>query len=75
MRIIEAAGAPIVAGPEEVFYRRRSWSSRSRSPRNPEFDLLREGQILFTFLHLAANRELTLELRQAQGHRRGLRDG
>jgi alanine dehydrogenase len=29
-----------------------------KEPLPPEYDLLREGQTLFTFLHLAANREL-----------------
>ncbi|MGB7572647.1 MAG: alanine dehydrogenase [Thermodesulfobacteriota bacterium] len=33
-----------------------------KEPLEPEFPLMRSGQILFTYLHLAANRELTLEL-------------
>ena len=33
-----------------------------KEPLNPEFPLMRPGQILFTYLHLAADRELTLNL-------------
>ena len=33
-----------------------------KEPLEPEFPLMRPGQILFTYLHLAANRELTLKL-------------
>jgi len=33
-----------------------------KEPLAPELDLLREGQVLFTYLHLAANKELTLAL-------------
>jgi alanine dehydrogenase len=33
-----------------------------KEPLEPEFRLMRSGQVLFTYLHLAANRELTLEL-------------
>jgi alanine dehydrogenase len=33
-----------------------------KEPLEPEFPLMRPGQILFTYLHLAADRELTLKL-------------
>lgn len=33
-----------------------------KEPLEPEFSLMRPGQVLFTYLHLAANRELTLKL-------------
>jgi alanine dehydrogenase len=33
-----------------------------KEPLDPEFPLMRPGQILFTYLHLAADRELTLKL-------------
>ena len=33
-----------------------------KEPLEPEFPLMRPGQILFTYLHLAANRKLTLKL-------------
>jgi alanine dehydrogenase len=33
-----------------------------KEPLGPEFPFMRSGQVVFTYLHLAANRELTLEL-------------
>jgi len=33
-----------------------------KEPLEPEFSLMRPGQVLFTYLHLAADRELTLKL-------------
>jgi alanine dehydrogenase len=33
-----------------------------KEPLEPEFPLMRQGQVLFTYLHLAADRELTLKL-------------
>ena len=33
-----------------------------KEPLEPEFPLMRPGQVLFTYLHLAANQELTLKL-------------
>ena len=35
---------------------------KEKEPLPSEFDLFREGQILFTYLHLAANKNLTLFL-------------
>ena len=54
----ERAGAKIVGAPEDV------WSAadlilKVKEPQPTEYDLLREGQVLFTYLHLAAGRELT----------------
>jgi alanine dehydrogenase len=57
----EAAGAAIADGPEDVFSR-AELVLKVKEPQDSEFGLLREGQIVFTFLHLAAHRELTLEL-------------
>ena len=37
-----------------------------KEPLEPEFPLMRPGQILFTYLHLAANRELTLKLMECR---------
>lgn len=54
----EKAGARLLDAPKEV-------SSQSemiikvKEPIKQEWDVLREGQILFTFLHLAATREIT----------------
>jgi alanine dehydrogenase len=51
-------GAEVVSSPEEV------WSGadlilKVKEPIAEEYDRLREGQVLFTYLHLAASRELT----------------
>ncbi|MDX1595159.1 MAG: alanine dehydrogenase, partial [Gammaproteobacteria bacterium] len=53
-----AAGAKVVDGPEEVFGR-AEMVVKVKEPQPPEVALLREGQLLFTYLHLAPARELT----------------
>jgi alanine dehydrogenase len=55
------AGAEIVSTADEV------WASadtilKVKEPTPSEFDRMREGQVLFTYLHLAAGKELTQEL-------------
>src|SRR6266404_3999096 len=52
------AGAEIVDSAEEVF-KRADMIVKVKEPLPAEFPLLRKGQILFTYLHLAASRELT----------------
>ncbi len=46
------------------------WSAEAivkvKEPQPPEIDLLRRGQILFTYLHLAADRELTIGLMRSK---------
>ena len=60
--IVESgAGAEIVATPEEVFVR-ADMVVKVKEPQPPEYALLREGQILFTYLHLAAEPTLTQAL-------------
>lgn len=59
-----AAGARIVASAEDV------WSAadlilKVKEPIAEEFSLMRRGQILFTYLHLAASRECTKALMSA----------
>jgi alanine dehydrogenase len=56
-----AAGAEIVATHEEVF-ERAEMIAKVKEPVAAEYDLLREGQILFTYLHLAADEPLTRAL-------------
>jgi alanine dehydrogenase len=56
-----AAGAKILESAEDV------WATgdmilKVKEPIASEYHLMRSGQILFTYLHLAADRELTLEL-------------
>jgi alanine dehydrogenase len=52
------AGAEMVDQAKEVFAR-ADMIVKVKEPREAEFPLLRKGQILFTYLHLAASRELT----------------
>ncbi len=54
----EAAGAQIVSGPEEV-YGRADMVMKVKEPLPKEYDLLRENQILYAYLHLAPAPELT----------------
>lgn len=57
----EQAGCVIVDTADEVFGRAEI-VIKVKEPQKEELALLREGQILFTYLHLAANRMLTEDL-------------
>jgi alanine dehydrogenase len=57
-----SAGAEIIATHEEVFAR-ADMIVKVKEPLVSEYGLLRKGQILFTYLHLAANKPLTESLR------------
>jgi alanine dehydrogenase len=52
------AGAQIVERPEEVFAK-AGMIVKVKEPLPAEYGLLRKGQILFTYLHLAASKSLT----------------
>ena len=54
----EKAGAEIVDLAKDVFAR-ADMIVKVKEPLPAEFPLLRKGQILFTYLHLAANKALT----------------
>ena len=54
----EQAGATIVDSAEEIF-ERADMVMKVKEPQPQEINVLRKGQILFTYLHLAAERELT----------------
>ena len=56
-----AAGADIADTPDEVFAR-ADMVVKVKEPQPQEFGLLRSGQILFTYLHLAAEPEVTQAL-------------
>ena len=56
-----SAGAEIVATPGEIF-RRAEMVMHVKEPLAPEYELIRPGQIIFTYLHLAADLELTQAL-------------
>src|SRR5438477_10263385 len=55
------AGAEIVDQAKEVFAR-TDMIVKVKEPREAELPMLRKGQILFTYLHLAASKPLTEEL-------------
>jgi len=55
------AGAEIVATAAEV-WKRADMIVKVKEPLPPEFPLMREGQILYTYLHLAAAPEVAHEL-------------
>ena len=57
----ETAGADIVPSAADV-YCEAELILKVKEPQESEFPLLREGHIIFTFLHLAANKGLTEEL-------------
>jgi alanine dehydrogenase len=56
-----ATGAEMVATCDEI-YERADMIMHVKEPLAPEYDLIRPGQIVFTYLHLAANLELTQAL-------------
>ncbi|MCF8008994.1 MAG: alanine dehydrogenase [Halanaerobiales bacterium] len=55
------AGAKILDTPKEVFDQ-AEMIMKVKEPLKAEYDYFKEGQILFTYLHLAAEEELTKEL-------------
>lgn len=60
-----AAGATIVETPAEV-YGSCDMVMHVKEPQPSEYDLIREGQILFTYLHLAADEPQTRALMKAK---------
>ena len=54
----EKAGAEIISSAKDVFAR-ADMIVKVKEPLKAEYELLREGQILFTYLHLAASKPLT----------------
>ena len=55
------SGAEIVAGPEDV-YGRADMIVKVKEPQASERVILRRGQIVFTYFHFAADRQLTEEV-------------
>lgn len=53
-----SVGAELVSTHEEVFAR-ADMIAKVKEPIEPEYDLMREDQILYTYLHLAAEERLT----------------
>ena len=55
------AGAKIIKTPEEIF-KKAEIIVKVKEPQMNEVKMIREGQIIYTYLHLAAAKELTLGL-------------
>lgn len=53
-----AEGAEIVNEPKEIFDR-ADMIIKVKEPQSPEYTMIRPGQIVFTYFHFAAERELT----------------
>jgi alanine dehydrogenase len=62
-----AAGAAIVGSAKEVFDR-AEMIVKVKEPQKPEVAMLRKNQILFTYLHLAADEELTKSMLSTGAH-------
>ena len=60
------AGAEIAATPNEIF-ERSDMVMHVKEPQPSEYDLIREGQIVFTYLHLAADEQQTHGLIKSKG--------
>lgn len=60
----ETAGAELVGDNREIFAR-SEMILRVKEPQPSEYELLREGQIYFAYLHLAASRQLADQLIEA----------
>ncbi len=60
------AGAEIAATPNEIF-ERSDMVMHVKEPQPSEYGLIREGQIVFTYLHLAADQEQTHGLIKSKG--------
>ena len=60
----QRAGAEIIATPREIFAA-ADMIVKVKEPQSGEVRLMRPGQILFTYLHLAADEILTRELVQS----------
>ena len=59
------AGAKIIKTPEEIF-KTAKLIVKVKEPQINEVDMIREGQIIYTYLHLAAAKELTLGLMKSK---------
>ena len=56
--VYEQAGATLVRGPAQIFME-AEMIMKVKEPQPQEVSMLHKGQILFTYLHLAAEKEMT----------------
>lgn len=54
----EAAGAILCNTPDEIF-KKSDMIVKVKEPQKSEYEMMRDGQIMYTYLHLAADEELT----------------
>ena len=54
-------GAKIIKAPEEIF-KKAELIVKVKEPQMSEVKMIKEGQIIYTYLHLAAAKDLTLGL-------------
>ena len=59
------SGAKIINTPNEIF-KKSDLIVKVKAPQMNEFKMIREGQIIYTYLHLAAAKELTLGLMKSK---------
>ena len=59
-----AVGAEILPAIEDV-YAAADMIVKVKEPIEPEYPLIREGQVVFTYFHFASDKELTLEIGRA----------
>ena len=59
--IFQQAGAAVLSTADDVWHE-AEMIIKVKEPVEPEFDRMKPGQILFTYLHLAADSELTRKL-------------
>ncbi|UCE20177.1 MAG: alanine dehydrogenase [Gemmatimonadota bacterium] len=59
------AGATLVGTPDEIF-EKSDMIMKVKEPLAPEYTLLREGQVVFTYFHFAASEELTRAMMDAK---------
>ena len=67
------SGAEMVGTAKEVFHR-SDMIIKVKEPQPTEVTMIRRGQIMFTYFHLAADKSLTESLAASGVDRRGLRD-
>ena len=67
------AGAEIVNTPAEI-YKRAEMVMHVKEPQPCEYEMIREGQIVFTYFHFAANEKLTKAMIKAALHLHRVRD-
>jgi len=56
----------IISNSAREIYRKADMIIKVKEPYGPEYDMVRPGQIVFTYFHFAASRKLTLAMKKAK---------